>query len=380
MDNKRLAIIAGVSILLLILMFLPFSMHKGGNSISMATKYITKNISKTGKFVFRNYPKASVQNNINSYYEIRHADVLYSMYLAEKNTNDKKLRQKRILASKFMFNNNIQHYKGDMWISATPNLSNSAKLGSAGLTLAAVSNLYREDSSYLEKLNGLAKFIVYMQKPDGSFYHKVNLENNQIDKNSYFVYYPSMAALGLLCLNEVAPNQLWITASKKALLNLVMTGHNNRPDVTFDSWAIIAIRKLFESTNNTLTQEEHDILRNYIEQTTKFILKKQITVKSDPLYGSIKGDTKLGSNALIFEGIASAYYCTDNPKLQARIKTALHAGTKFLSKYQIKSGKYKGGIPSDVNWKKSNDTQLTQIRMDNVGHALSVWVMYKNLK
>ena len=48
------------------------------------------------------------------------------------------------------------------------------------------------------------------------------------------------------------------------------------------------------------------------------------------------------------EGLVAIYYCTDDKKLKEKILKALNLGTDILSRFQVKDGESRGGIPTDA--------------------------------
>ena len=72
--------------------------------------------------------------------------------------------------------------------------------------------------------------------------------------------------------------------------------------------------------------------------------------------------------------------CVDDEKLKARVMNALNYGVDFLSRYQVKEGEMRGGIPTSAYWRLSNASEKSKvIRIDNVQHALSAWITYKKI-
>ena len=111
-----------------------------------------------------------------------------------------------------------------------------------------------------------------------------------------------------------------------------------------------------------------------------FKIKEQIKDKKNPHIGSFIGDEKLASISTIMEGLNAAYNITDDEKLKENIKQALNLGTKYLSKYQVKYGNLAGGLFTDISCRKTKNPRDCEIRIDNVQHALSSWILYKENK
>jgi hypothetical protein len=215
-----------------------------------------------------------------------------------------------------------------------------------------------------------------MQRQDGSFYHAYNVKKGEKDADAYCLYYTGEAALGLLYLNEFVPNQKWVLAAKKALLYKV----NKKEYIPFDHWTLIASKKLYETPENSLNEEESQKLKDFAVKSADKIIKMQITDKKNPYRGALQGNLRPCSVGTIMEGLIAAYAYIDDAEVKKQIKDSVKLGLGFLSKYQIKSGREIGGIPARANWKESDNLKYSMIRIDFVQHVLSAFVTYKEMK
>lgn len=353
-------------------------------SIRLGMDYISNNTYKNGRFVYRSNVDPEVSYCKLKYNSLRHAGVLYSMYLCERYLKNYSLKEKRYTASEYFIKRYISEISPDMYaVVSLPKEENlqgiEAKLGSSGLALCGLSNLYSDGKINLNVLQGLGNFLIYMQKPDGSFYSKYSVADKTRSDKFISLYYPGEAALGLLYLNEVNPDKKWVEASKKALLFLA-NSQKNKKFMPFDHWSIIAVQKLFGTTDNDLNADEHALLQTVAEKMVYSALDNQITDKDSPYRGSFKKNHRLGSVASFMEGLSAAYHVTDDKKLKADIRKALKLGTDFLSRYQIKEGERKGGMPANAAWTEPDaDKKYKLIRIDNVQHALSAWIGLKQI-
>lgn len=385
---KRIVLIILSVLLFLALIFLVFKTQENrtgiNKSIKFAIGYIYDNTLEKGRFVYRTNVDPKISYCKLKYNCTRHAGVLYSMYLCERYLKNYLLQEKRYIASEYFIKRYISQITPDMYaVVAKINEEKSefpeANLGSTGLALCSLSNLYPEGKIDLKTLQGLGNFIIYMQKTDGSFYSKYIVPNKLRSDKFVSKYYPGEAALGLLFLNEVNPDKKWVEASKKALL-YIANSVKNKKNAGFDHWAILAVKKLFETPDNGLSDDEKLLLQTSVEKMTVAILDKQITDKKSPYRGSFIKNNRLASVATIMEGLTAAYYVTNDRKLKAEIKKALKLGTGFLSRYQVKEGPRQGGIPANASWNSPDaDNKDKIIRIDNVQHALSAWILYKQI-
>lgn len=356
------------------------------SSILLAVDYLSKNTLPDGRFVYNSSADPDIKYSNVQYNALRHAGTLYSMYLCERYLSIYSLKEKRYLASKYFVENYVKQISPDMFaVVSNPKEEGldfpQAKTGGTGLALIGLSNLYPEGKIDLKILRGLGNFALYMQKPDGSFYSKYNVPQKEKDEKFVSLYYPGEVAYGLLFLNEVDPQQKWVESSKNALLYLANSRKNKGTNVPFDHWAMLATRKLFETPDNGLTADEKLLLQKHAEQMANSILDNQIVDIGNTYRGGFVENLRLCSIGTIMEGFVAIYYCTDDEKLRAKVLNALTLGTDFLSRFQVKEGERKGGIPTNAFWNLSNaDDKSKVIRIDNVQHVLSAWITYSQIK
>ncbi len=356
------------------------------NSILLAMQYLSENTLPSGRFVYNTNVNPEIKYNNIRYNALRHAGTLYSMYLCEKYLNNFSLKEKRYLASGYFVKRYVKEILPNKYavvsdMKEEKMTSEQAKLGGSGLALIGLSNLYSEGKIDLKILRGLGDFIIYMQKPDGSFYSKYLVAKVKKDDEFVSLYYPGEACLGLLYLNEVDPQAKWVKASKKGLLYLADLRKDKGKKVPFDHWAMLATRKLFENPDNGLTVGEKLLLQKHAEQMANSILDKQITDPKNKYQGAFEQNIRLCSIGTIMEGLVAIYYCTDDEQLKSKILNALNLGTAFLSRYQVKDGLRKGGIPTNASWNLAETEDKSRvIRIDNVQHVLSAWITYLQIQ
>lgn len=355
-------------------------------AIPLAIEYLSRATLPSGRFVYSASADPDIKYSNVRYNALRHAGTLYSMYLCERYLKDNSLQAKRYLASEYFVKNYVKELRPGLYaVVSKPKEekldSPQAKVGGTGLALIGLSNLYPEGKIDLKILQGLGDFAIYMQKPDGSFYSKYDVETGEKDKVFVSLYYPGEVSLGLLYLNEVDPQEKWIKSSKKALLYLANSRKNKGKNVPFDHWAMLATKKLFETEQNGLSPEEKVLLQKHAEQMANSILDKQILEEKYQYRGGFIENLRLCSIGTIMEGLIAIYSCTDDEKLKARIYNAIELGTDFLSRYQVKEGPMRGGIPTNAYWTLVNaDEKSKVIRIDNVQHVLSAWITFQAIK
>ncbi len=363
------------------------------SAIGLAMDYVDGAVEPSGRFVYVKYLKPA-QYDKKEYNVSRHAGMLYSMYLCEKYLKNDRLKEKRLKASQYLIDNYIKRIpklettgKKPTTIYAVVSIPEEeglktvqAKVGATGLALVALSNLYPEGKVDIEQLRGLANFVIYMQKPDGSLYVKYDLTKKKVNESPNSIHYPGECALGLLYLYEVDPQKTWLNSAKKSLLYLANGAKDSGTKIPFDYRAMLAIQKLFETPNNGLSKKEKTLLQSYAAQTANSILPRLIKDRRSPDVGGYKNNLRPSSIGTIIEGMVAIFNVTEDEELKAKVMQAIYLSSEFESRHQIKTGKLKGGIPTGIDWQsKTAKPEAARVQIDNVQHVMSGWITYKQL-
>ncbi len=132
--------------------------------ISVSMGYIGRNILENGRFQYRKNIDSEITYENNTYNSLRHAGVLYSMYMYEKYGLVSKYKEERIKSSKYFVDRYIKSIgDGKNVVISIPEEEGIkfpiAKSGAAGVALCALANLYSENAIELEVLQGLGELI-----------------------------------------------------------------------------------------------------------------------------------------------------------------------------------------------------------------------------
>jgi hypothetical protein len=94
-----------------------------------------------------------------------------------------------------------------------------AHLGSTALTVVALAEYQRAtgDTRYLPLATKFATFLLFMQRPDGSFRHLYNAQKKQADDDSQLLYYSGESALALARMYEITGDPKYGKASERGL-------------------------------------------------------------------------------------------------------------------------------------------------------------------
>lgn len=235
-----------------------------------------------------------------------------------------------------------------------------AKLGGAGLALAAWNGMAEQGLAHppASRLRRLAQFIVYLQRPDGSFHSK--FREGQRRGRWVSLYYPGEAALGLLAQYRRDPNPLWRDAAIEALTYLARTRAASG-DYPIDHWALIASAALAR-----LDGSLDPLLDTHARRIVERILAAQTAE------GHFSERQRAAPTATRLEALAAVrQFTADGTTAASRLDTALRHGAAFLVALQINQGPYAGAVQRAHE--KAPDPRRGELRIDDTQHVLSVW-------
>jgi hypothetical protein len=94
-----------------------------------------------------------------------------------------------------------------------------AQLGSTALTVVALAEYQRAtgDKRYLPLATKFATWILYMQRPDGSFRHLYNPQTKQPDDKAELLYYSGEASLALARMHVITGEEKYARAAERGL-------------------------------------------------------------------------------------------------------------------------------------------------------------------
>lgn len=366
------------------------SPHHVSKAIELSTAYLINANEPSGQFVYRVNPRRWGQTK-KRYNVLRHAGAMYALAQAYQRQPNDDVRTVLIAASQFLKSRCMAPLPGrdDMlgiWSLQQVTYANEPsqiKLGGAGLGLVALISVEKiiPGTTSLTDLRKLGQFLLYMQKPDGSFYSKfIPSEGGKSDLWTS-LYYPGEAALGLLMLNELNPSRRWLVAATKALAYLI----KHRDITTTDQWSLITGAKLLSLKSYPTEILSRKLIIQHTVRVCESILQEQILYADDHKYiGGYCINGRTTPTATRVEGLFAAFSIIGykDAVLRNTIKSSIQAAMNFLLREQITKGKYSGGIPRAVGRLSSNkvfNRRIREIRIDYVQHALSAMVQYEQM-
>jgi len=366
------------------------------DAASRSSRYLVKSTRENGMFDYRINMDPAVRVK-KKYNILRHAGTIYAMSMYYKLDPDPKMRSAIERAGKYLRDKSIRPIGGRHDIQAVwsePVVNNSgkprqAKLGGTGLGLVALLSVEKIHPGFtpLSDLRSLGRFIVYMQKEDGSFYSKyVPSRGGRWDKWQS-LYYPGEAALGLIMLYEADSSDVWIESAAKALAYLARSRQNST-NIPADHWALLATEKILSLKNIDELPVSRELLINHAIQICGTMLKEQIENPERPKYeGGFSEDGRTTPTATRLEGLQAALsFLPHSYEIREPIDAAVRRGIPFLLQAQITEGEFIGAFPRAVGkidkdslYANNFNRRATEVRIDYVQHALSAMIQYLHL-
>ncbi|MBN1257240.1 MAG: hypothetical protein JXA52_06000 [Planctomycetes bacterium] len=368
--------------------------------IELATRYLTDNCNTSGRFTYLRHLEEE-RDYGKEYNMLRHAGAIYALAQAEERSPQPEVRKALARSSAYLkvfISGPFKEAPEAIALWSMPEIigkdHNSksrlqAKLGGSGLSLVALTAAHQIDPEIisLQELRSLAEFILFMQKPDGSFYSKYFPAEGR-DDSWTSLYYPGEAMLGLLLLSELDPDPRWPQAAAKGMAYLASLRHG-REKVEPDHWALLATEKLllyYDRLKNPPVSRE--TLLAHARQVCTGIISEQFIDVADPIrYGSFGLDARTCPAATRLEGLlaADAFLPPAEQALRQEIKAAIERGMRFLLRMQVKTGPLAGAVPYaaqtltlEPELQKLN-LQPGEVRIDYVQHALCAMMQYEKL-
>jgi hypothetical protein len=347
-------------------------------AINLAGSYMERVCGPAGRFVYRTEIQSGKQSE--SYNIVRHEGAIYALTMLQRGRKNQETANAVIRASTFL----RQNYVGPgvrvdqlvVWSKPLPE-SSPAELGATGLGLVALTGLedVKPGSVPLSQLEALGRFVIFLQKDDGSFISKYRSDSGA-DETFESLYYPGEAALGLIDLYETDHSSVWLKAAAKALSYLAKS-RSTLSEVPPDHWALIATAKLLthypQSASPTLRKE----LIQHAVQVCRTLMKDQERMPTDEsLDGSFDATGRTAPTATRMEGLLAALEFLPEGSLRDQVKDTVDRGIAFLLRTQIQGGIYAGAMP---NAHLAASPDAFYIRIDFVQHALCAWLQYQRM-
>ena len=366
-------------------------------AIARSTDYLVRHTGEDGRFDYRLNMDPNVEVS-NSYNLLRHAGAIYALGMAYERQPDEQVKAAMERAGRYLHEvaiDPVPEEKGLLAVWSRPEITGrdgppEAKLGGTGLGLVALLYLEKVHPGFtpMEQLRQMGRFILFMQKENGSFYSRYIPAKGGRRNKPRSRYYPGEAALGLLLLYQADPDPVWLEAATRALLYLAEQDAG-RKHVAADHWALLATEQLFALPEEAVSPSDRELLMDHAVQIVERILRDQIEGPVRPMYmGSFSSTGKVTPTATRLEGLLAAlnFLPPEATDLRERIQSSVAKGIHFLLWAQVEVGEYSGAFPraiarlpeTDPDAEKFNP-RAREVRIDYVQHALSAMIRYAQM-
>ena len=363
------------------------------NSIHQSAQYLVKGIKEDGMFEYRINMDPTIRVK-PKYNILRHAGSIYAMSMWHEMHPSQDIafaikQAGRYLQKESIFPVQDGHDLLAVW--SRPDVNGSAnppqvKLGGIGLGLVALLSIedFHPGFTELSMLQALGRFVVYMQKKDGSFYSKYIPTMGGCQEKWTSLYYPGEAALGLLMLYEKDASDIWMQSAYKALKHLA-DSREGKTNIPADHWALLATEKLLSLKKVSDLDISEPMLTRHAVQICATILRDQVNNPEQPQYdGGFSKDGRTTPTATRLEGLLAALsFLNADHEMRKEIELAVARGISFLLNAQIKDGKFAGAFPraiGKINTSSPDVEQFnrraTEVRIDYIQHSMSAFMQY----
>lgn len=351
------------------------SISQVNKAISLAAGYLENACGPEGKFKYA--VSTRTRQESESYNIVRHAGAIYALAMYNRSKPDRKAVEAMVRAARFMQKNYVRPGEryGQLAVrSESIGPRSDGELGPSALGLVALAEVRKVAPRVvsLNELQGLGLFLLSLQREDGSFVEKYNgeLGPQQLDN----LYYPGEAALGLVELYEADHAHQWADAALRALSSLA----KDRGSLFItppDHWFLIAAAELFSACKNHCPAWSEN-LPQYASKICDAIVREQLHNPSSFLDGAFDQKGQTGPVAARMEGLLAVMRTVSDNALCSKMNATVKLGVAFLLRAQIKAGPFAGGLPTAV---LAGTPESSEIRIDNVQHALTSWLVYEHL-
>jgi hypothetical protein len=357
------------------------SLAEVDRAITLSAGYLKRACGPDGKFVYM--VDIGSGRESSAYDIVRHAGAMYGLALLNRSRPDADAVKTVVRGAKFMRENFIgpgpRANQVAVWARPlnhrSPAKGNYAELGGSGLGLVALTATRKVEphAVRLKDIQALGRFLLFLQKEDGSFVHKYDQELGLVADREV-LYYPGEAALGLIGLYEADHSNQWLVAAAKGLAYLARS-RVGKATVPADHWALIATSGLMPYLNQVSSIVSRDELMQHVAQVCNSIVHEQFRGGSAAgLDGAFDPKGRTAPAATRLEGLLAALEFLPDGELHQRVEAAIARGIGFLLRAQVRTGRYAGGLSGAVS---TTALDSSDVRVDYVQHAMCAWLRYE---
>ncbi|MFO7901854.1 MAG: hypothetical protein R6U98_04275 [Pirellulaceae bacterium] len=362
-------------------------------AIDRSAQYLVEACQPDGQFTYRINLDPGVEPEPR-YNVLRHAGTIYALAQYCQRGKSPRAKAAMLRATRFLKERCVGPIAGNpnfLGVWSEPDLvggdhRRQAKLGGTGLGLVALLSVEQVDPGVtsIEELRKLGRFLIFMQKSDGSFHSKFYPDIGRSDRWQS-VYYPGEAALGLLMLYERDPAERWLHTATKALENLARRGSQLSSRFP-DQWYLLSLQQWFKLAGDQYEPTVQTRLLAHARRLCGDIVNDQKSQQGVvKIHGCFTPDGRTCPSATRLEGLLAAlqYLPPEDEDLRRDVRHAIESGLPFLLRSQVAEGPRAGAMPrytpgfTPPGLSDAAKTRLQEVRIDYVQHALSAMIAYE---
>ena len=349
-------------------------------AIAGARDYLIRHTGERGRFTY--VIRSSGDESSRRYNVLRHAGTVYALGELHDRRPDPRVaaaieRAGRHLVRRYLADGPIPGTSA-IWSRPDEELSGDRrqiKLGGLGLGLVAlaVTRGVAPGVVSIERLRGLGRLIAAMQRPDGSFHSKMEVDG-AFHTGFVSLYYPGEAILGLVRLYRIDRDRRWLEIAGRGVRHLIESrAEIDIDDLPADHWLLIAIGELLALDAPEALGVSAGAMRAGALRIADKIISEQ---RAGGSFGASPRSTPAATR---LEGLLALLgaMAPGDPE-RSRIEAAVRRGLGFLLTCQVGTpGLRAGGVvrrcPPDAGRRDA------EIRIDYVQHALSAFLGARRL-
>lgn len=304
---------------------------------------------------------------IAGYNIVRHAGAIYALAMFEHIAPDARTRDAITRASRYLLGAvrpiaSHGELSAVFGMASPGELSDDAVLGATGLGVVALlaADGLEPGTIAAPTLRALGRFLVFMQRPDGSFHSTYTATTGPTNRFES-LYYPGEAILALARLAAWDHDPRWRDAALRGI-RFLASSRAGQSDVPSDNWALVATQDLLE--HGGVDDRDRELLLHHAAQIAAVNTSTQNTDPRSPLFGCYSDDGRTTPSSTHLEGLLAAAAVLPRDALVPSIDAGIH----FLLASQLPDG----AMPADQRRKT--------VRIDYIQHALSAFIRYRELE
>jgi hypothetical protein len=346
-------------------------------AVRSGADYLVRIVGASGRYVYLYHPVED--RNDASYGWLRHSGTTYALLEAYEEFGTASYLDKGERALQYLAANLSRDEASQGRYVLDTDDEEQQKVGGAALALLAFTKHAevrgnRDVPEALETMRALGRFIIKQQYEDGHFRANADIEHETGKKlKRDALYYPGEAALALMRLYAIDPQQVYIDAARRAAdwIVHVRDAYVSEDNQEHDHWISYAFNELYR-----VTRDESYL--NHAYKIARAIQKKQRTASNAPAPDWIgtfyEGQTTPASTRVeAYDADILLSRFVGKPEAWL-IDPAKEAARRILGQQYGPNNDYWLKNPAKAEGGVRESLYVHDVRIDYVQHAMSAWL------